>query len=109
MFDAIPTVTTYILSRVASTTANRYSFQATRNEKIAVATTPGNESGKTTRRKAPSEEHPSMTAASSSSVGIPSKNPFIIQTQNGNEKDVYARMSTGYVFSIWARLAIVKY
>src|SRR5579862_4175038 len=59
------------------------------SEKVKMTTVriPGIEIGKTMRTSAPKREHPSMSAASSSSCGIALKNPISSQTANGIVKD----------------------
>ena len=52
--------------RVVRMRPKRNSFQAPMKAKIAVATTPGAETGMITRKSAPSREQPSIRAAASS-------------------------------------------
>jgi hypothetical protein len=59
------------------------SFQLVMKEKSAVTATAGLASGRMMRKKITACEAPSISADSSSSLGMVSKYPFIIQTQNG--------------------------
>ena len=73
---------------MVSISANRYSFQAPMPANTAQASRPPRTSGRTTRHMAPSRVQPWIVAASSSSVGIASKKPFIIQTNTGSRNAV---------------------
>ena len=64
--------------------ARRYSFQAARNENRQVTATAGRERGNMMRVNIWIWLQPSTLAASSSSLGMVSKKPFISQTQSGN-------------------------
>ena len=68
---------------LVSTEANRYSFQAKSQVSSAVVAMPGAASGMITRQRIPITEQPSIIAASSSSVGMPSTIPFSNQMANG--------------------------
>jgi multiple sugar transport system permease protein len=63
--------------------AKRNSFQERVKAKIEVAAKPGRLRGRVIRKKAVSREHPSITAASSSSLGMDRKKPRIIQITKG--------------------------
>ena len=89
MLNAIPTVTRNMLGLVVSTSAKRYSFHATRKEKIPVATSPGSESGRMTRRNALRWVQPSTNAAWSSLATVGG------YVYNGGV--IVAHASSGYV------------
>ena len=59
------------------------SFLAVMKEKSAVTASAGRASGRTTRRNVWPGDAPSSSAASSRSLGMVSKYPFSIHTQNG--------------------------
>lgn len=82
--DVRPTGMVLSSSRFMNVIANINSFHAPMNAKIADATIPCSERGNTILVKAPSLEHPSISAASSSSRGISSKKPFNIHTVSGS-------------------------
>jgi hypothetical protein len=65
--------------------ARMNSFHPVMNENRAVTATAGRARGKTMRRNTWAALAPSMRADSSSSLGIVSKYPLSIQTQNGME------------------------
>src|ERR1700752_3204185 len=67
----LATMTGSVLELVlVSRAAKKYSFQHSTTERMKAATMPGSATGSTTRRKALQIEQPSMSAASSSSLGI---------------------------------------
>ncbi len=61
------------------TSAKKKSFQAARNERMALAAMPGAVKGRMTDRMVCPTDAPSIHAASSSETGIPSKNARISQ------------------------------
>src|SRR5262249_17400973 len=63
--------------------AKMYSFQVVMNANTEVATSPGPTSGRRMRTNAPRRVLPSTIAASSSSFGMPTRNPRSVQTENG--------------------------
>src|SRR5581483_6525457 len=69
------------------------SFQLVMNAKTEVATRPGATSGSRIRTNAPRRLEPSTIAASSSSFGIPSRNPRSVQTENGSTKVMYVTIT----------------
>src|SRR5689334_16537270 len=85
-------------------TANRYSFQAEKNDTTATATMPGADRGSTMCQSAFSSVHPSTTAASSTSLGTVSKTPFKIQMQMGKAKAASTSDSVNRLSSKLSRL-----
>ncbi len=73
----------YIDSLVLKVSASRNSFHAARKEKRAVTATAGRDSGRTIFQNTCVCEHPSISAASSSSRGTVSKKPLSIHTHSG--------------------------
>ncbi len=61
---------TVVASVRARTAAKKYSFQEKMTARMKAATSPGPATGKTIRRKAPTIDAPSTSAACSSSTGI---------------------------------------
>ena len=59
--------------------------------RIVAATMPGRLSGRTIRTKVPTREHPSIRAASSSSRGMSSKKPAMIQMISGRTMMMWVR------------------
>src|SRR5690606_34552536 len=67
----LATITGNVLASVlVRSAAKKYSFQHSTRLRMKAATMPGSEIGTTILRKAPQEESPSTSAASSSSAGI---------------------------------------
>src|SRR5581483_8110048 len=75
------------------TLAKMYSFQLVMKAKTEVATSPGATRGSRIRTNAPRRLEPSTIAASSSSFGIPSRNPRSVQTENGSTKVMYVTIT----------------
>src|SRR5581483_10996935 len=69
------------------------SFTTSENVKITTVRIPGTETGNTMRTSAPNLEHPSISAASSSSCGIDLKNPIRSQIANGIVNDGYTTIN----------------
>src|SRR3970282_1839582 len=63
--------------------ASANSFQEVKKAKIPAAATPGKANGRETWIKAPQSEHPSIRAASSSSLGMARKKPSMSQAVKG--------------------------
>src|SRR4028119_1828959 len=74
------------LSSEIRTRAKRYSFQAKRNAKMPVAMMPGTACGSTTSQRAPRRVAPSISAASSRSMGTEAKKSRITHMTKGSEK-----------------------
>src|SRR5262249_37655581 len=69
----------------ARISAKRKLFQEKMNDSTAVATTPLRAMGSATYRNDSGREQPSISAASSISCGMSSKNPIISHTASGSE------------------------
>ena len=78
-----PTGSVYISFEVLNVNASKNSFQAAKKLNNAVTAIAGVDRGNTTFVNTWNWLHPSRAAASSSSRGMVSKNPFNIQTQRG--------------------------
>src|SRR5829696_1387326 len=80
-----------------SVMANRKSFQAKMNTRMAEVNTPGAASGAITLRKAWNGVAPSTRAALSRSHGISRKKADSVQMANGSVKVMYGMISPGHV------------
>ena len=90
MYVTSPTVPTHFVSVLRNVLAKKNSFQPVIKPKVAAATTPGRADGSTTRYRDPRRVQPSVSAASSSSRGTPSKNPSSIHRHSGTVNVVVA-------------------
>src|SRR4029453_420622 len=84
---------------VMKVSAKRNSFQFCRNKKIATVASAGRVSGSTPRAKIRNSPAPSSRAASSSSRGSPSKNPFMMKVPKASPNPVYGPISAKGVLS----------
>ncbi|GAH71003.1 unnamed protein product [marine sediment metagenome] len=82
----ITTVSIRRLAEEVKTSANKNWFHAVKKVNKAAAITPGKDTGKMILKKAPTLEHPSMSAASSNSIGMLAKKPLSMSAQNGKVK-----------------------
>ena len=73
---------------VMKVSAKRNSFQFCRKRKIATVASAGRVSGSMTRAKIRNSPAPSSRAASSSSRGSPSKNPFMMKVPKASPNPV---------------------
>lgn len=74
---------TVLVPDIVINNANKKSFNPVKNVKIAVVAIPLIDTGTIIRKKTPKLLQPSTNAASSNSLGMPSKNPIIIHITNG--------------------------
>src|SRR5438445_4627910 len=93
---------------VMKVSANRNSFQFCRNKKIATVESAGRVSGSITRAKILNSPAPSSRAASSSSRGSPSKNPFMMKVPKASPNAVYGPISAKGVLSRPSVLRFMK-
>ncbi len=75
------------------------SFQALTKAKAPLASTPGAQSGSSTRKMKPTRVQPSSSAASSSSAGSASKKPLSMKAQSGMVKVQYTTIRPPYELS----------
>jgi len=97
-----------VVSEPVRINAKRNSFQLIIKLKIDADIIPGTAKGTTILKKVPNGDNPSTAAASSISLGMPSKNPIKSQTRNGKLKDMLAMIIPIRVFVKWSELKIIK-
>jgi len=103
-----PTGSVLIEGVVVKIRAYRYSFHEEIKIYTAVAAIPGNIRGITILRSACTLVQPSISAASSKSLGTVSRKPVSIQTENGMAKVLWAKISPAKVLIKCKDLKIIN-
>jgi len=88
--------------------ANNNSFQENMKQNTATVAKEGAASGRTTLRRTPNTEQPSIIADSSTSLGNSRKNSLIIQTTKGRFIAVWTSITACKVSSIFSVLKMTK-